>query len=704
MKKLLSLLLCAVMLLGFVPTFAIAADTTSPTASISAVSGTVRVKRGNSEKDISAFLGMKIKKDDTITTGAKGAVTVDIGDDKVIKASANSSFSVTSLTDKNGVAAVGFTLIYGTVYNAVSKAQSSDDNYTVKAGNTVMGVRGTKFTVSYFVDKDGVAKYRIVTIEGTVYTRTLEPKLMSDNNNILDIQEGAEIGLGQSAAPGTGVVEIPLEELDRSELELILEDENAPEELRDAVKEILDNLPPVKDEETPPPSKVVYEDEQSRPTPAGGSTSGQTSTPPPSSPSPSPAPGLSAGAQSLQDAISGWVQTTNLPILLSSIFPAGGGALVPGDDIVINISSLTTGKLELIFDVNMVIPAGASIKTVGSATSSGAGVTAGIGAGKTLDIGGNLTVGALYTDYGSTVINTSSNSINIVSGNSSIYSENYGTIENTATGKIVISGSGYSFNNWGRIENAGEISVEGGAHFTNIDDSGDSGLYGEYFGEGEFSKITIAAGATLDNGGSFQISDEAKINNDGTFTTSFNFGLARGAQYKTVSASVTEFAGGSVYVSNADSDASNGQTLLHVAGTTLVTGNTEMNISNVISDTGLVLVDFPGALNFGGSSSTLKFVIDTMHTEGIAKNEVILRCNWGSLANCLTNGSNIVFVNGISPEILTPLSTQVISNGSVFSTSGDSDYPSNPVKGLSNDSGENERVFNFTGTLFEYLP
>ena len=682
----LSLLLCAVMLLGFVPAFAIAADTTSPTASITAVSGTVRVKRGNSEKDISAFLGMKIKKDDTITTGAKGAVTVDIGDDKVIKASANSSFSVTSLTDKNGVAAVGFTLIYGTVYNAVSKAQSSDDNYTVKAGNTVMGVRGTQFTVSYFVDKDGVAKYRVVTIEGTVYTRTLVPKLMSDNNNILDIQEGEEVGLGQSAAPGTGVVEIPLEELDRSELELILEDENAPEELRDAVKEILDNLPPVKDEETPPPSKVVYEEEQPRPTPTGGSTSGQSSTPSPSVP---PPPALSQAAQDLMDAIHNANDGDRININGFS-FPSG----VISDDIGISLAALK-GIITLVIDTNTSIGSSVgsttgSIIAYGSPTVPNGGLIVELPdiGGYDLTINGTLEVSGLIVGIGKTVYNNSNNTLNLHSTIPAyFYGENYGTIENATTGKIVISGSGYSFINNGTILNEGEIVIEDYAEFTN-------GVAGEITSSETTGIINIDADSTLSNSGEINLELESVLNNAGEFKNTnapvsavAQLNIYTGAKYIAAVGSDTIIHGGTILVSGVG-NVGLGQevTRFEARGTTIIEETATFTIKEDPAETGTTLTVFT-EINFS-DVRTLTFML-TINPG--SPSDRLLFATPGIITG--PSGASIIFTNSHATATYTD-QVGSVAGGSLYLIGGVTQAVV-PANGI---TPENSKIYNSNGT------
>jgi len=686
MKKMLSLLLCAVMLLGFVPAFAIAADTTSPTASITAVSGTVRVKRGNSEKDISAFLGMKIKKDDTITTGAKGAVTVDIGDDKVIKASANSSFSVTSLTDKNGVAAVGFTLIYGTVYNAVSKAQSSDDNYTVKAGNTVMGVRGTQFTVSYFVDKDGVAKYRVVTIEGTVYTRTLVPKLMSDNNNILDIQEGEEVGLGQSAAPGTGVVEIPLEELDRSELELILEDENAPEELRDAVKEILDNLPPGQEEETPPPSKVVYEEEQPRPTPTGGSTSGQSSTPSPSVP---PPPALSQAAQDLMDAIHNANDGDRININGFS-FPSG----VISDDIGISLAALN-GKITLVIDTNTSIGSSVgsttgSIIAYGSPTVPNGGLIVELPdiGGYDLTINGTLEVSGLIVGPGKTVYNNSNNTLNLHSTIPAyFYGENYGTIENAATGKIVISGSGYSFINNGTILNEGEIVIEDYAEFTN-------GVAGEITSSETTGIINIDADSTLSNSGEINLELESVLNNAGEFKNTnapvsavAQLNIYTGAKYIAAAGSDTIIHGGTIFVSGVG-NVGLGQevTRFEARGTTIIEETATFTIKEDPAETGTTLTVFT-EINFS-DVRTLTFML-TINPG--SPSDRLLFATPGIITG--PSGASIIFTNSHATATYTD-QVGSVAGGSLYLIGGVTQAVV-PANGI---TPENSKIYNSNGT------
>ena len=588
MKKLMCIILCALLLIGLVPIIATAADT--PTASITAVSGTVRVKRGNSEKDISAFIGMKIKKDDTITTGAKGAITIDIGDDKVIKAAANSSFTVTALKDRSGTAQVGFTLIYGTVYNEVSKVQAADDNYTVQAGNTIMGVRGTKFTVYYFVE-DGVAKYRIVTVEGTVYTRTLEPKTMDDNNNILDIKDGFDIAKGENGGTDLPPTVMELEELSRSELEFILDDENAPDELKNTIQDILDNLPPADDDEEPN-NKVVYEDKKETDTSGLGGGSSPTTT--------------NYGAQ-LSGILNGMAPGGGTYTLSSSDFGGNGTNPVLQDNIAINIALFnTSNKIEIIVPttMNLTIAAGASIMQTGVAGSPAAEYTQLTISGGTLTIDGSVRIPQI-TNNG-TIDNRSNNSITPIAGDAAaIVNGPTGVINNTGTIDV---GTGMAIINNGMItnESSGTIKFANGAiRFANQATGAGTGVDNRgtiTIGTGvEFSNysstltnsgtITLASGAQLNN------QNGATLTNSGTITlTTATFDNSEGSGSSPVTLTNT---GGTINLYSSSTLDIAEAILNHNGGNINITGGSKMAIVNASS-----VVILQGAINISGSDAS----------------------------------------------------------------------------------------------------
>ena len=652
MKKLISIILCALLLIGLVPVIALAAEA-APAASITAVSGTVRVKRGNSEKEISAFIGMKIKKDDTITTGAKGAVTIDIGDDKVIKASANSSFSITTLKDNKGVAQVGFTLIYGTVFNSVSKAQTSDDNYTVQAGNTVMGVRGTKFTVFYFVE-DGVAKYRIVTTEGTVYIRTLVPKTMNDNNNILDIKDGVDVGAGQSFGTGKDFEpdqqprEMKLEDLSRYELEAILGDKDAPEDLKKAIEDILENMPPEPEEE-PKNKKIVFDKQQPVPTGGIGGQSGSGTTSPPTT---SPAVTFDIGAD-----LNAYLQgPSGTPFNLDSAY---FGTLSPVKVLgaLLNSSLLgnPAGPYQIILDHDITIDDLQTIKVTGSNIGKVEFIVSSSGS---LTVEGELDCGVLINNG---TINNNSNTINIING--SFINEVGATLVNIGTEDIIYIDHG-GFENKGTIENHGTIHLTNLSDFENQSDTSSDPFTGVIY-----------------NYGIISIGDNSSFTNDGELTSTGTIQIADSGNM-TANAIGVMLLSGTVRVIREGA-------VFKALGSLTIDGNTLFEIDNtgVLSDQPQIIFS---DITFAWNNYTVSF--DILQVVGSPSSTITF--NNSNVFGAL--GAKFVFHNNNDSTVVS-LPSGVVNDvpGLIFWTNDGLTPSSAPSSGLANNYS---REYNWDGT------
>jgi len=235
-KKTICLLLAIAFILSIcaVPLAALAANDVS--AEISSVKGKVTVKRASSEKSINAFVGMKLKQGDVVTT-AKGAETVvDISTDMSIKALTDSSFKITTLSASD----TGFTLIKGTVFNQV-RSKSASNNVSVQTGNTVVGVRGTTYIVSLRGNEDDGATI-VRALEGTVFLDNVRKRLEADDNASL-IHDQLEVGAGEGAG-SDGVYKFSIDDLLPDELQYITEHpDEFDSDIVDDAQKTLDSLP-----------------------------------------------------------------------------------------------------------------------------------------------------------------------------------------------------------------------------------------------------------------------------------------------------------------------------------------------------------------------------------------------------------------------------------------------------------------------------
>jgi len=115
------------------------------TVTILSLSGTVNIERN--ERDIKAQEGMRLNNLDTVRTEAASTAWLKLDEDKAAQLGALTAVHVERKSD-------GFvlTLTAGEITARIDKLLEKGENFAIRAGNIMLGVRGTVFTVE--LDKD----------------------------------------------------------------------------------------------------------------------------------------------------------------------------------------------------------------------------------------------------------------------------------------------------------------------------------------------------------------------------------------------------------------------------------------------------------------------------------------------------------------------------------------------------------------------
>ncbi|MFT9847144.1 FecR family protein [Aneurinibacillus sp. REN35] len=163
-KSFLSLLLIMAVI---IPGFAQAKDT-QKVGKITAVSGSVEVKKSGGKKPIKAFRNMAIAQGDMIITGPKSKVNMELDSSKEVIIGPNTKLIISQLVQS--ARAMGgktsMSLLGGSVMVKVKKKLTGDSRFEIKTPTAIMGVMGTEFVVKYEQNTSFVG-----VIEGTVAVR-----------------------------------------------------------------------------------------------------------------------------------------------------------------------------------------------------------------------------------------------------------------------------------------------------------------------------------------------------------------------------------------------------------------------------------------------------------------------------------------------------------------------------------------------------
>lgn len=160
---------------------------------VDSVEGEVTLERASEEKEI--FEGLKLKSEDSMTTGEDGLLELLVDDDKHILAKENTSFTIQSSGNKKK-GKLTIELEYGTGLVEIENKLPDGYDVEVETPNASLSVRGTTFEVVY--DKISKITTLIVT-EGKVRVKTKEDVIMVEEGQGAVI-EGAEIKLADPDA------------------------------------------------------------------------------------------------------------------------------------------------------------------------------------------------------------------------------------------------------------------------------------------------------------------------------------------------------------------------------------------------------------------------------------------------------------------------------------------------------------------------
>ena len=113
-------------------------------ALVTEVTGTVKVTKAGGTKEMRAFTGMGLNEGDKVKVEKGSSLTLKVADakDEVVLGE-NWSGTLSKLSSSTA-----FKAWAGSMYNKVEKVTGSSKNYRVETPTSVMGVRGTHFTVS----------------------------------------------------------------------------------------------------------------------------------------------------------------------------------------------------------------------------------------------------------------------------------------------------------------------------------------------------------------------------------------------------------------------------------------------------------------------------------------------------------------------------------------------------------------------------
>ena len=160
---------------------------------VDSVEGEVTLERASAEKEI--FEGLKLKSEDSMTTGEDGLLELLVDDDKHILAKENTSFTIQSTGNKKK-GKLTIELEYGTSLVEIENKLPDGYDVELETPNASLSVRGTTFEVVY----DKITKITtLIVTDGKVRVKTKEDTIMVEEVQAA-VVEGAEIKLADPDA------------------------------------------------------------------------------------------------------------------------------------------------------------------------------------------------------------------------------------------------------------------------------------------------------------------------------------------------------------------------------------------------------------------------------------------------------------------------------------------------------------------------
>jgi len=178
-KRLATWIMIAALLLGMIP-FTVASDYTSRTFVVESVSGSNATMTKGSEKTFAVRSGTRLATGNSVATGKSTTVGIKMDDNSVVTMAQSTKIDVSKVTNTQ----LRLKLINGEL-SVNAGAQAAGNSTSITAGNTTMGIRGTKFTVTYIN-----GELTVVLLEGELDITTFFDSFILRAGETLKVYEG----------------------------------------------------------------------------------------------------------------------------------------------------------------------------------------------------------------------------------------------------------------------------------------------------------------------------------------------------------------------------------------------------------------------------------------------------------------------------------------------------------------------------------
>lgn len=161
-------------------------------ALVEEVYGKVFVKFDNDETWIQITKGDKIKEKTTLITLEKSEVSIKLLNETIVDIKENTRvffYNLRQSPEKEELTETGMKLFTGKIFSNVKNILNTGSKYEINTGSATAGVRGTKFLVELFKDKQSA----ITVYEGAVYLTNNETKyetIITKNEKIIVDKNG----------------------------------------------------------------------------------------------------------------------------------------------------------------------------------------------------------------------------------------------------------------------------------------------------------------------------------------------------------------------------------------------------------------------------------------------------------------------------------------------------------------------------------
>ncbi len=254
MIKRISFCVLSLVLLLLLPTqFAFAAPKEGDLPKVTAMKGIAKIQRAGGQYSSMMFKGMDVGSGDVITTDANSSVTVSYFRKEIVVGELT-RVSMTSLWNRHGRDDSSVVLVEGMIKNRVDVDLNKNSRNEVRTSNTVAGVRGTEYIITYsrmgLVDgaEENLATH-LKVIDGTVRLDLAAPDEAQKDGQpesfLVGIDGARKVtddinGNQQIIVPKTAPKEfdVPIETLDSSILENLANDSRAKAQNPDYLKNI----------------------------------------------------------------------------------------------------------------------------------------------------------------------------------------------------------------------------------------------------------------------------------------------------------------------------------------------------------------------------------------------------------------------------------------------------------------------------------